>query len=199
MDAIGQEPKGRKAKDKDPPMGPPRPFEEVYPEIMSGVRKVARQMVGPEMARAMANDVAHDLALRMWELYRDAAGVFRPPVKTGGYIRRSARNRLADFLEARNTRRPRERAWEETRGASVRDWMDPERSARTALVDEDYARTLHGLRDETRAIYLRVHEDDLTHSEVAHERGITVRRVKYHVMLAEQALGVLETKYGRED
>ena len=197
MDAIGQEPKGRKAKDKDPPMGPPRPFEEVYPEIVRGVGKAVRDEVGP----ATALDMAHDVGMKMVQLYSDAAGVFRPPdkLKLGGYIWRSGRNCLSDFLEARNTRRLRERAWEEERGASVRDWMDPERSVRTALVDEDYARTLHSLREETRAIYLRVHEDDLTHHEVAHERGITVRRVKYHVMLAEQALGVLETKYGQED
>jgi DNA-directed RNA polymerase specialized sigma24 family protein len=193
MDGSGQEPKGRRAK--DPEKGPPRPFDEVYPAIIRIVRKV----VGDTVSNATKLDWAHDIGLRMWQLYGDADGVFRPPVNTLGYIGRSARNRLADFLAARRLRPPRDREYEEARGASVREWMDPDHSVRTLHVDEDYARALNSLDDEIRAIYLRVREDEVTQDAVARERGVTVRHVKYHVGLARDALRVLGTRYGPTD
>jgi DNA-directed RNA polymerase specialized sigma24 family protein len=193
MDGSGQEPKRRKGK--DPEMGPPRPFEKVYPEIIRGFRKVVFEIVGPETTK----DWAHDLSLTMLQLYSDAEGVLRPPEKLHAYIGQSARNRLADFLEARDNRPPGEREYEEDRGASVREWMDPDRSVQTMHVDEDYAHALHALDDETRAIYLRVREDGMTHKAVASERGVTVRRVKYHVGLGRDALRVVGTRYRPTD
>jgi RNA polymerase sigma factor (sigma-70 family) len=189
MDGIGVQSKRR--VEKDPPMGPPQTFESVYPELQRIGMRYAAKVVGGEAAK----ELVHDIGLRMVEIYRDANDVFRPPVKWEAYIERAIRNRVRDFLAAQNTRLPRERDFEEARGASVRDWMDPERTVRTQQVDVDYAWTLYDMGKETREIYLRVREDELTYEAVAAERGCTVDNIKYH----KKALCVLQTKYGRGD
>ena len=160
----------------------PSTFSRVYADHAREVESIARRVLGDG---AHAQDVAHDVFLRLWTnpgAYDPARG------EIGAYLRLLARSRAID---AQRTRRAGECAGERFRHDVAADPHVAEfapASAEMREVRRDLGRALRPLPDAQREAVVLAYWGDLPDSQVASRSGVPLGTAKSRIRLGLQRL-----------
>jgi RNA polymerase sigma-70 factor (ECF subfamily) len=160
----------------------PATFSRVYADHAAEVESIARRVLGDG---AHAQDVAHDVFLRLWT-NPAAYDASRGPV--GAYLRLLARSRAID---AQRSRRAAERAGDRFR-ATVEDARPVAEagpaSAEAREVRRELGRALRTLPDCQRQAVLLAYWGDLPDHQVARRAGVPVGTAKSRIRLGLRRL-----------
>ncbi len=162
----------------------PAVFSRAYAEHARGVESIARRVLGDG---SHAQDVAHDVFLRLWtnpDAYDPARG------ELGAYLRLLARSRAID---AQRSRRAGERAGDRFRrdasgaGDPAVAELAPA-SAEMRDVRRELGRALRTLPDAQREAVVLAYWGDLPDSLVARRAGVPLGTAKSRIRLGLQRL-----------
>ena len=160
----------------------PETFTRVYTEHAPIVERIARRLLGD---RAQAQDVVHDVFLRLW-VNPFAYDPARSDV--GSYLRLLARSRALDAGRARGAA---ERATERARIAAEQTPSagDPtSRPSEARDVRHELGRALRTLPEPQREAVVLSYWGDLPDHQVAHRAGVPVGTAKSRIRLGLQRL-----------
>ena len=160
----------------------PETFTRVYREYAPAVERVATRLLGD---RAQAQDVVHDVFLRLW-----VNPVAYDPARAdvGSYLRLLARSRALDAARARGaaeraTERARVVAEQTPATADPTSRPSEARDARRELV-----RALHALPEPQSEAVVLSFWGDLPDQQVASRAGVPVGTAKSRIRLGLQRL-----------
>jgi RNA polymerase sigma-70 factor, ECF subfamily len=155
----------------------PSTFSRVYAEHAGEVEAIARRVLG---CRAQAQDVTHDVFLRLW-VNPGAFDARRGDV--GGYLRMLARSRSIDAQRSRATAARAGERLRGTPGEGVTEAADARGDDRAQLI-----RALRKLPGPQREALVLSYWADMRDHEVADHAGVPVGTAKSRIRLGLRRL-----------
>lgn len=136
----------------------------------------------------LASALASDVISHLWEIRTSV----RIETSLRAYLLRSTRNRCLNYLQSA----PELREEVFSRSVGLHPAFDEEHPLGILLekeLEQQLARVLERLPEQTRRVFSRSRFDGMTYHQIAAEMEITVHTVKYHI---RQALALLRQELG---
>jgi RNA polymerase sigma factor (sigma-70 family) len=157
-------------------------FARLYPRLRGYAAATAGQDV--------ADDLAQEVFIALWR--RRAAGAAVPPLddpsQIDPFLYRVLRRRASNVRRDRfRLARRLAQLWSEW-AASVRGWMDPERTSDADDLHTAVARIVRAMPARCREVFVLLREQGMTYGEVATVLEITPSAVRAHATRANRIL-----------
>lgn len=159
---------------------------------------LARRLAGFAVEEpADADDIAAEVLAQAFETWSADPAAYEWPKNLKGWLTIAVMNRAKDFHKTRRRRAERQFVYQFDLAGTKTAWMDPDEAMRLQGLRRAKMAALAKLSEERRRCFLRKHEDDASHKDIAAALGITVKKVAENIGYAYKALREAEQEFLR--